>query len=106
MLTPNTGDCAGLVRAQYYGTFIGPLTDNVASVGGAVFAVDQTSVLVTNFTHDGSDPGDSRYSRYGRVDNIYISRNVHLRRHSEPRWLLHQDRLPADQRAGHVSRTS
>ena len=58
--------CAGLVRAQYYGSFIGPLTDNVASVGGAVFAVDQTSVLVTNFTHDGSDPGDSRYSRYGR----------------------------------------
>ena len=65
-MTPTTGNYAGLVRAQYYGSFIGPLTDNVASVGGAVFAVDQTSVLVTNFTHDGSDPGDSRYSRYGR----------------------------------------
>ena len=42
---------------QYFGHFIGPITDNVASVGGNVFAVDRTSIIITNFTHDGSDPG-------------------------------------------------
>ena len=29
----------------------------MASVGGDVFAVDKTSVIITNFTHDGTDPG-------------------------------------------------
>ena len=46
-----------LVGCQYYGYFIGPITDNVVSVEGNVFAVDKTSIIITNFTHDGSDPG-------------------------------------------------
>ena len=45
---------------QYYGYFIGPITDNVVSVGGNVFAVDKTSIIITNFTHDGSDPGENK----------------------------------------------
>ena len=51
----------GLVGGRYHGYFIGAITDNVASVGGDVFAVDKTSVIITNFTHDGSDPGKHKY---------------------------------------------
>ena len=47
----------GFVEGRYHGYFIGAITDNVAGVGGEVFAVDKTSVILTNFTHDGSDPG-------------------------------------------------
>ena len=47
----------GFVEGRYHGYFIGAITDNVASVGGDVFAVDKTSVIITNFTHDGTDPG-------------------------------------------------
>ena len=52
---------SGLVGGRYHGYFIGAITDNVASVGGDVFAVDKTSVIITNFTHDGSDPGKHKY---------------------------------------------
>ena len=51
----------GLVGGRYHGYFIGAITDNVASVGGDVFAVDKTSVIITNFTHDGSDPGKNKH---------------------------------------------
>ena len=46
-----------LVRCSYNGYFIGPITDNVATVAGNIFAVDKTSIVLTNFTHDGSDSG-------------------------------------------------
>ena len=54
-----TGFQSRNVICQYYGYFIGPITDNVVSVGGNVFAVDKTSIIITYFTHDGSDPGDT-----------------------------------------------
>ena len=39
------------------GQYIGPITDKVATVEGELFAVDKSSIILTNFTHDGSDPG-------------------------------------------------
>ena len=47
-------------KSQYFGKYIGPITDKVASVEGEVFAVDKSSIILTNFTHDGSDPGKQR----------------------------------------------
>ena len=44
-------------KSQYFGRYIGPITDKVATVAGEVFAVDKSSIILTNFTHDGSDPG-------------------------------------------------
>ena len=44
--------------SPYFGKYIGPFTDKVSTVDGNVYAVDKSSVIVTNFTHDGSDPGE------------------------------------------------
>ena len=41
----------------------------MASVGGEVFAVDKTSVIITNFTHDGTDPGKQK--KTSRKEKIY-----------------------------------
>ena len=42
----------------YFGQYVGPFTDKVSTVSGNVYAVDKSSIIVTNFTHDGSDPGE------------------------------------------------
>ena len=47
-------------KSRYLGQYIGPITDKVATVEGELFAVDKSSIILTNFTHDGSDPGKSR----------------------------------------------
>ena len=46
-------------KSRYLGQYIGPITDKVATVDGIVYAVDKSSIIVTNFTHDGSDPGET-----------------------------------------------
>ena len=49
-------------KSRYLGQYIGPITDKVATVEGELFAVDKSSIILTNFTHDGSDPGKSGYN--------------------------------------------
>ena len=55
-------------KSQYFGRYIGPITDKVATVEGEVFAVDKSSIILTNFTHDGSDPGKSRIFKPNRYN--------------------------------------
>ena len=36
---------------------MGPFTDTVPGVEGVMFAVDKSTIIITNFTYTGSDPG-------------------------------------------------
>ena len=56
-------------KSRYLGQYIGPITDKVATVEGEVFAVDKSSIILTNFTHDGSDPGKQN-------TRIYLHKNA------------------------------
>ena len=47
----------------------------MASVGGDVFAVDKTSIIITNFTHDGTDPGKHKHynNNHERKEKLIVA---------------------------------
>lgn len=96
------GTFLGFAEGRYYGYFIGAITDNVASVGGDVFAVDKTSVIITNFTHDGTDPGKQKYYNKERK-NSNTCRNFYLCWNFKSWWVLHQDWISSYKSSGNVS---
>ena len=48
---------AATTSGRYLGLSLGRFTDTVAGVGGAVHAVDSQTVVITDFSFDGADPG-------------------------------------------------
>jgi hypothetical protein len=53
---------SGLVQAkEYYGKPIGPITTYAHKVSGKVYAVDEDTLFIKDFTYDGLGPGESTY---------------------------------------------
>ena len=51
-------DVSGLCDCgSYLGNLMGPFTDTVPGVGGTMYAVDKSTIIITNFTYTGADPG-------------------------------------------------
>ena len=98
------GTFLGFAEGRYYGYFIGAIKDNVASVGGDVFAVDKTSIIITNFTHDGTDPGKHKhYNDNHERKNSYCCRNFYLCWNFKSWRVLHQDWISSYKSSGNVS---
>merc|ERR1719318_1956809 len=50
---------------------MGPFTDTVPGVGGFMYAVDKSTIIIKNFTFDGSDPGTFIYAGTLNPDGSY-----------------------------------
>ena len=59
------------MRSTYLGKLVGRLTDTVPGVGGTVFAVDKSTIVIANFTSDGLDPGTFIYAGTLKADGSY-----------------------------------
>ena len=59
------------VWSSYLGKLVGRLTDTVPGVGGTVFAVDKSTIVIANFTSDGLDPGTFIYAGTLKADGSY-----------------------------------
>jgi len=62
----------GLCRGEaYLGYLMGPFTDTVPGIGGFMYAVDKSSIIIKNFTFNGSDPGTFIYAGTLNTDGSY-----------------------------------
>jgi len=44
------------ISQSYFGSFMGSLEKQVHNVGGIVYAVDESTLFIKNFTYDGQAP--------------------------------------------------